>query len=113
MWAPHRPSAVGVSPSRDPRGVSARDSIRFKIRRFGRMPAPIASVTTTLLCSSGPSLDPEEGMTEKQIHGRMERLQQLIAGFSKEYMHFRYAIGLHVHGGELSNYACEIGKVYE
>jgi hypothetical protein len=43
----------------------------------------------------------------------MERMQELIAGFSKEYKHIRYAIGLNAYGGELINYACEIGKVDE
>jgi hypothetical protein len=31
----------------------------------------------------------------------------------KEYTHVRYAVGLHTHGDELSNYACKIGKAYE
>lgn len=51
-------------------------------------------------------------MTETQLRARMERLQQLIAGFSKEYTHVRYAIGLHAHGGRLSNYAIHIGNAY-
>jgi hypothetical protein len=43
---------------------------------------------------------------------RIGRLQQLIAGLSKEYTHFRYAIGLDAHNGELSSYAIHIGNAY-
>jgi hypothetical protein len=44
-------------------------------------------------------------MTEKQLRSRIDRLQELIAGLSKEYTHFRYAVGLHVHNGQLGSYA--------
>jgi hypothetical protein len=51
-------------------------------------------------------------MTEKQLRARIERLQQLIAGLSKEYTQQRYAVGLHAHGGRLGSYAIHIGNAY-
>jgi hypothetical protein len=60
----------------------------------------LGKAAAEFVCSSSPSLYLEEGMTEEQLRARIDRLQQLIAGLSKEYTHFRYAIGLHAHGGE-------------
>jgi hypothetical protein len=51
-------------------------------------------------------------MTVKQLRARIDRLQLLIAGLSKEYTQQRYAIGLHAHGGRLGTYAIHIGNAY-
>src|SRR5207237_227364 len=76
-----------------------------------RLPFPLHDPLPTATLSRSQA-SPKDGMTEKQIRARIERMHQLIAGVSKEYMQQRYAIGLHAHGGFLSSYAIHIGNAY-